>query len=111
MKKNEISLICIYLRKKNKKQKENQGFKRDTEEWSAYIKVLLDSTCILKYYVVLTNFYNFLSVLTLAREKKKKHRYSVFWMDPDCSSSVHHHHHHQQQQQQQQKYMNSSNFL
>lgn len=32
-------------------------------------KVLLDSTCILKYYVVLTNFYNFLSVLTLAREK------------------------------------------
>lgn len=31
-------------------------------------EVLLDSTCILKYYVVLTNFYNFLSVLILARE-------------------------------------------
>lgn len=39
-----------------------------------------------------------MSVLTLAREKKKKHRYSVFWMDPDCSSSVQHHHHQQQQQ-------------
>lgn len=46
-------------------------------------KVLLDSTCILKYYVVLTNFYNFLSVLTL----EKTHRYSVHGRIP-CSCII-----------------------
>lgn len=56
----------IFKEKINKKK--NQGFKRDQGEIKCIYKVLLDSTCILKYYVVLTNFYNFLSVLTLARE-------------------------------------------
>lgn len=43
-------------------------------------KVLLDSTCILKYYVVLTNFYNFLSILTCQR----KHRYLVSGLESFC---------------------------
>lgn len=81
------------------KEKNNKGKKILKQIWRNKVhiyKILLDSTCILKYYVVLTNFYNFLSVLTLAREIT----FICGWIDP-CGPI----------NQQQRKYVSRTTFL
>lgn len=56
-----------------KRNLKHNGFK--TLEAKCIYNVLLDSSCILKYYVVLTNFYNFfVSFISCSREKKKYRR-------------------------------------